>query len=51
MLSCIVPCRRQVEHVIPALFDAAVSGNTELLYKVLEDGDNVNPLVSHTFTS
>ena len=36
-----------MEHVIPALFDAAVSGNTELLYSVLEDGDDVNPLVSY----
>ena len=30
----------------PALFNAAVSGNAELLYSVLEEGDNVNPLVS-----
>ena len=35
-----------MEHVTPALFNAAVSGNTELLYSVLEDGDDVNPMVS-----
>lgn len=36
-----------MEYVTPALFDAALSGNTELLYSVLEDGDDVNPLVSY----
>lgn len=29
----------------PAVFDAAMSGNTELLFTVLENGDDVNPLV------
>jgi ankyrin repeat protein len=36
--------RRQNEIVTPMLFDAAVSGNADLLFTILENGDDVNPL-------
>ena len=39
--------RRQNEIVTPMLFDAAVSGNADLLFTILENGDDVNPLVSY----
>lgn len=37
--------RRQREIVIPALFDAAVSGTSDLLFRLLDNGDDVNPVV------
>ena len=45
------PCRRQSELVTPVLFDVAVSGNSELLFKILENGDDVNPSVNTTTSS
>ena len=44
---CVGFCRRQREIVTPTLFDAAVSGNGELFFKILENGDDVNPMVSN----
>ena len=39
-------CRRQREIVTPALFDTAVTGKSDHLFTILENGDDVNPLVS-----
>ena len=44
-------CRRQNEIVMPALFDATILGSTDLLIRVLENGDDVNPLVGLTMMS
>ena len=44
-------CRRQNEIVTPALFDATILGSTDLLIRVLENGDDVNPLVGLTMMS
>ena len=38
--------KRQRELVTPQLFEAAVTGNCSKLYEVIDDGDDVNPLVS-----
>ena len=57
MLSCcavyckvspliLCPCRRQNELMTPLLFEVAHSGNKDLLFAVLENGDDVNPIVS-----
>ncbi|XP_023931037.1 ankyrin-1 isoform X1 [Lingula anatina] len=35
--------KRQQEIVTPALFQCALTGNAELLYNTLEEGDDVNP--------
>lgn len=37
--------RRQHELVLPHLFEAAHSGNKDFLFHVLQNGDDVNPLV------
>lgn len=39
--------RRQKELINPLLFEVAHSGNKDLLFKILENGDDVNPIVSH----
>ena len=38
--------RRKEDVVNPKLFEIAASGNSDLLYQLLEDGDDVNPYVS-----
>ena len=38
--------KRQRELVAPQLFEAAVTGNCSKLYEVIDDGDDVNPLVN-----
>ena len=43
-----LPCRRQSELIEPVLFEVAHSGNKDYLFQLLQNGDNVNPLVSHT---
>ena len=43
-------CRRQVELVNQLLFESAHSGNSDALFSVLENGDDVNPIVRHTHT-
>ena len=45
-LGTVLILRRQRELVKPVLFDVAHSGNTVLLFQTLENGDNVNPIVS-----
>ena len=35
---------------MPLLFEAAHSGDKDLLFHVLQNGDNVNPVVSHSNT-
>ena len=37
--------RRQKELITPLLFEVAHSGNKDLLFKILENGDDVNPTV------
>ena len=39
--------RRQKEVVTPTLFDIAVNGDKDKLYQLLENGDDVNPIVSY----
>ena len=46
-VCCMSSSRRQNEIVTPMRFDAAVSGNADLLFTILENGDDVNPLVSY----
>jgi len=38
-------CRREKEIVIPAVFECAAVGDTDVLYSLLEEGDQVNHLV------
>ena len=40
---CVI--RRQKELITPLLFEVAHSGNKDLLFKILENGDDVNPIV------
>ena len=44
------PHRRQREVVTPRLFEVAHSGHKELIFQILENGDDMNPTVS-TITS
>lgn len=37
-----LPCRRKEEILTPELYDCALTGDGERLFRVLEDGDNVN---------
>ncbi len=39
-------CRRQKELIIPLLFEVVHSGNKDQLFHMLQNGDDVNPLVS-----
>ena len=38
--------KRQRELVAPQLFEAAVTGDCSKLYEIIDDGDDVNPLVN-----
>ena len=38
--------KRQRELVTPQLFEAVVTGNCSKLYEIIDDGDDVNPLVN-----
>ena len=40
--------RRQKELINPLLFEVAHTGNKDLLFKILENGDDVNPIVRGT---
>ena len=37
--------RRQKELVAPMLFEVAQTANTDLLFKIFENGDDINPTV------
>ena len=43
--------RRQKELITPLLFEVAHSGNKDLLFKILENGDDVNPIVRESPSS
>ena len=39
------PFRRQKELIAPMLFEVARTGNKDLLFKIWENGDDINPTV------
>jgi len=44
-LSLSLSLRRQKELVAPMLFEVAQTANTDLLFKIFENGDDINPTV------
>ncbi len=38
---------RQGAIVTPLLFEACINGDAERIYCAIEEGDNINPVVSH----